>query len=132
MEGTYGVYLGKQLSGKVQVIRQGLYYRFYCRCQISGNVICRLMVTCADKQENLGVVVPVDGGFGLETKIPCKRLGEGQLQFTLMPKHSHSDGRFVPISPEEPFAYISRLKQAYLLRQGGQVGVMIKEPRECQ
>lgn len=36
-------------------------------------------------------------------------------------------GRFIPIKPEEPFAYIERLKDAYLVRQDGQVGIIIKE-----
>ena len=131
MEGIYGVYIGKQLAGKVQVQRQGLYYRFTCRCQISGDVVCRLHVSCGDKRENLGVVVPVDGGFGLDTKLPVKRLGEGKMEFTLIPKHEVLEGTFVPIYPEEPFAYIERLKEAYLVRKGEQVGVMFKNA-ECE
>ena len=131
MEGNYGVYFGKKLAGKVQVQRQGLYYRFTCRCQISGDVVCRLHVSCGDKRENLGVVVPVDGGFGLDTKLPVKRLGEGKMEFTLIPKHEVLEGTFVPIYPEEPFAYIERLKEAYLVRKGEQVGVMFKNA-ECE
>ena len=77
MEGTYGVYFGTNLAGKVQVRRQGLYYRFACRCRLTGEVVCRLRVTCGGRRENLGVVVPVDGGFGLETSLPVKCLGEG-------------------------------------------------------
>lgn len=127
LEGNYGVYFGKQLAGKVQVQRQGLYYRFICRCQISGDVVCRLHVSCGDKRENLGVVVPVDGGFGLDTKLPVKRLGEGKMEFTLIPKHEVLEGTFVPIYPEEPFAYIERLKEGFLVKKGEQVGVAFKE-----
>ena len=32
-----------------------------------------------------------------------------------------------PIYPEEPFSYIARLKDAFLARQNGQIGVVIKE-----
>lgn len=127
MEGTYGVYFGSQLMGKVQVLRQGLYYRFLCRCQLTGDVVCRLSVTCGDKRESLGVVVPMDGGFGLDTKLPVKRLGEGNMEFYLVPKHDVPAGKFVPIYPEEPFAYIERLKESFLVRKGEQVGVMIQE-----
>lgn len=127
MEGNYGVYFGKKLAGKVQVQRQGLYYRFICRCQISGDVVCRLHVSCGDKRESLGVVVPMDGGFGLDTKLPVKRLGEGSMEFTLIPKHEVSEGTFVPIYPEEPFAYIERLKEGFLVKKGEQVGVAFKE-----
>lgn len=126
MEGNYGVYFGGKLAGKVQVLRQGLYYRFLCRCQITGDVVCRLRVSCGDRQENLGVVVPMDGGFGLDTKLAVKRLGEGEMTFTLLPKHEVLTGKFVPIYPEEPFAYIQKLKDAYLARKDGQVGAVIR------
>ncbi len=127
MEGTYGVYFGREQAGKVQVLRQGLYYRFICRCQLSGDVVCRLNVACGNNRENLGVVVPMDGGFGLETKIPIKRLGEGKMDFLLTPKHDSVQGKFYPIYPEEPFAYIERLKEGYLARKDGQLGLLLRE-----
>ena len=132
MEGTYTVRFGNQDVGKVQVSREGLYYRFFCRCRISGDVVCRLAVVCGDKEEILGVVVPVEEGFGLEKKLPAKRLGEGTMEFFLITKGSapiretRKEGKFVPIYPEEPFAYIAQLKQAFFVRQNGQAGLLIK------
>lgn len=124
------VFLGQLPAGKVQVLRQGLYYQFHCRCRLSGEDMCRLFVRCGSRKENLGIVVPMDGGFGLDTRIPVKRLGEGEMEFNLVPKHSdqtdHSGERFVPIYPEEPFSYLSRLKDAYLTHQGEQLGAMIQ------
>ncbi len=125
MEGTYGVYFGKQMMGKVQVIRQGLYYRFLCRCQLTGDVVCRLLVSCNDARESLGIVVPMSGGFGLETRLPVKRLGEGEMSFTLVPKCDLQNGRFIPIYPDEPFEYIEKLKDAYLTKREGQLGIVI-------
>lgn len=125
MEGNYSVRFGSQPVGKVQVLRQGLYYRFICRCQLSGDVVCRLRVVCGGRKESLGVVVPMDGGFGLDTKLPVKRLGEGEMEFLLIPKHDVPQGTFVPIYPDEPFAYIQRLKDAYLARQEGQLGAVL-------
>ena len=125
MEGNYAVYFGSGQAGKVQVLRQGLYLRFICRCRLSGDVICRLIVRGNGKQENLGVLVPMDDGFGLDTRIPAKRLGEGEPEFQLIPKGGETGGTFVPLSPEEPFAYIERLKDAFLARQNGQLGVVI-------
>lgn len=86
-------------------------------------MVYRLEVRCGEKQENLGVVVPVEDGFGLDTRLPVKRLGEGEMTFTLIPKHEPSRGQFVPIYPEEPFGYITRLKDAYLVRKDGVLGV---------
>lgn len=128
LEETYGVYFGNQLAGKVQVQRQGLYYRFHCRCQLTGQVVCRLYVHCGENRENLGVVVPMDGGFGLDTQLPVKRVGEGTLEFFLSPKHDPPRETFVPIYPEEPFAYLSRLKEGFLAHQNGQTGVVFREP----
>ena len=123
----YEVFFGKEKAGKVQVFREGLYYRFCCRCCLTGDVVCRLMVSCGEKQENLGVVVPVGEGFGLDKRIPVKHLGEGEMTFSLMPKHDRIGGKFIPIYPEEPFSYIARLKDAFLARQNGQVGAVIPE-----
>lgn len=127
MEGNYPVAFGQTTVGKVQVQRQGLYWRFTCRCQLSGDVVCRLVVRCGGKQESLGIVVPLDDGFGLDTKVPVKRIGEGKMEFALVPRHEIAMGTFVPISPEEPFAYIQRLKNAFFERRYGQAGVVLKE-----
>ncbi len=126
MEEQYGVTFGSQMAGKVQVQRQGLYYRFICRCQLTGDVVCRLQVTCGSRRESLGIVVPMGDGFGLDTKLPVKRIGEGQMTFSLVPKHEVAAGTFYPIYPEEPFGYIARLKDAYLSRKEGQIGVVIR------
>ena len=132
MENTYSVRFGNQDVGKVQVKREGLYYRFFCRCRLSGDVVCRLVAVCGGKEENLGVVVPVEDGFGLDKKIPAKRLGEGTMEFYLATKigvprmENRMPGNFVAIYPEEPFAYIARLKDAFFVRQNGQAGVIIK------
>lgn len=130
MDENYVVCFGNHPVGKVQVLRQGLYYRFICRCRLSGDVVCRLSVRCGDKQEKLGVVVPSGDGFGLDTKIPVKRLGEGKMEFYLGPNHDHVMGKFIPIYPEEPFNYIERLKDAFLVRKNGQVGVMIPDMKK--
>lgn len=127
MEGNYAVTFGQAQVGRVQVQKQGLYYRFICRCQISGDVVCRLAVRCGGKQENLGVVVPLEQGFGLEKKLPCKHFGKGEPEFLLLPRHERSAGTFVPIYPEEPFAYIRKLKDAYFERRYGQAGIVLKD-----
>lgn len=126
----YEVFFGSQPVGRVQVTKQGLYYRFFCRCRISGDVVCRLFAQCGENRENLGVVVPVEDGFGLDTRIPTKKLGEGEMEFRLIPKTEQvSQGKFVPISPEEPFLYIQRLQNAFLAYQDGKPGAVIPQER---
>lgn len=125
MVGEYEVFFGNQQAGKVQVTRQGLYYRFVCRCKLTGDVVCRLYVSRGGQQENLGVVVPTGDGFGLDTRLPVKRFREGEPSFSLIPKHEMASGQFVPIVPEEPFTYIERLKTSFLVRKYGQLGIEI-------
>ena len=117
--------------GKVQVERQGLYYHFSCRCRLEGDIIYRLLVTCGSVRENLGILVPKDGSFVLHTKLPVKRIGEGELSFSLVPRKEDLSGNFVPIRPEEPFAYISRLKESFLIIRDGQPGILIEKLQEC-
>ena len=125
MEGTYPVAFGRQPVGKVQVLRQGLYYRFVCRCKVNSQIVCRLMVNCGNATESLGIVVPMDDGFGLETRLPVKRFSAGEVSFSLVPKLEQTGEKFYPIYPEEPFAYVAKLKESYLCYREGQAGIVV-------
>lgn len=127
MEGTYDVLVSGRPVGQVHVTRQGLYYRFRCCCQLPEEGVCKLRIVCNGKEENLGVLVPTGCGFGLETKVPVKRLGEGKPSFRVVPNRARLSENFIPIYPEEPFSYIERLKDAYLVRKNGQLGLAIRE-----
>lgn len=127
MVGDYELTRMGKPCGHVAVEKQGLYYRFSCRCRLpEGQMYC-LRVRCGDRQENLGVCVPMDGQFGAERRIPCKRLGEGTMEFSLLPKYEKTEGKFVPIYPEAPFAYLTRLENAVLESRDGQLGIVIRE-----
>ena len=126
MEGNYPVYFGKQAVGRVTVRKEGLYYRFCCRCSLSGEVVCRLAVICEGEPIHLGILVPMGESFGVDTSLPAKKIGQRQAEFQVLPGRVVTNGRFVPIKPEEPFAYIARLKDAFLAYQNGQPGVMFK------
>ena len=85
------------------------------------------MVTCGSVQENLGILVPEEDSFVLNTSLPVKRIGEGEMSFVLRPKQESLTGSFVPISPEEPFSYLSRLKESFLEIRNGEIGIVICE-----
>lgn len=127
MEGIYPIELSGREIGQAEVTRQGLYYHFTCRCRLTGEVICRLAAVCGDQMENLGVPVPENGYFVLQKNVPVSKLKDGNLRVRVVPRHPQLDGKFIPIRPEEPFAYLSRLKDAYLQRRGGQLGIVIRE-----
>lgn len=128
MIGSFDIHMGDKTVGKAQVERESLYYRFSCRLSLPGQGMYRLMVRVGENREDLGVCIPMGGLFGAEKRIPCKRLGEGIPEFILMPKDgAPRTGTFVPVYPEEPFAYIRRLENAFLAHQDGQIGIIIPE-----
>lgn len=127
MVGRYEIRQGDRRTGTVTVEKQGLYYHVSCRCQLSGEVMHRLVAVSDAGQTDLGVCVPMEGGFGVEKRIPCKRMEGKNVQFQLLPKHERMQGRFVPIYPEEPFAYMAKLKDAFLDVRNGQPGLVITE-----
>lgn len=121
----YEIRLGRELVGQANVTRQGLYYHFSCRCKLGADIMYRVTVSCGGHHENLGILVPMGALFGLDTRLAVKRLGEGTLHFQALPKHGKATGRFIPIHPEEPFAYITRLQDAFLEIRDGQMGVVL-------
>ena len=127
MVGTYEIRRGNDVVGTATVEKQGLYYRFCCRCKITGEGMRRIVITCGKQREDLGVCVPIDGDFGMDKKIPCNHFGAEKPEFLLLPKYPDAQGKFVPVYPDEPFAYMSRLKDAFLEVREGLPGVLIPE-----
>ena len=91
-------------------------------CKLNEKSVCRVSAG----NVSLGVLVPSEDGFHLEAKLPVKRFLNQSPDFKVMPNRPVVEGRFIPLSPEEPFAYIERLKDGYLARQDGKIGVIIK------
>ena len=116
MVGVYDALLSGVPVGTVQVTREGLYYAISCTCRIPGEMIHRLTAFCAEAIP-IGILVPEQGGFVLQTRIPVKRFPAGKPEFRILPKHAPLDIPLIPLSPEEPFQYLQRLKDAYLVRK---------------
>ena len=123
----YELTVGTKQAGKVQMVKEGLYYQITCHAQLHGAVMYRLVAVSNGKRQNLGILSPDGGGYSLHKKIPRKYLEEENLEFLLLPSHEPMEGKFVPLIPEEPFQYLQRLQDAYLSTRNGQVGVIIPE-----
>lgn len=121
----YPIMLYGQAVGRATVAREGLYYRFCCRCRFDGEILCTIVARRGEREEKLGVPVPEGGEFRLETRIPVKRLGEGDWLFAAVPRREQARGTFVPLSPEEPFRYLKRIGEAVLQTRDGVTGVVI-------
>ena len=127
MEGTYVITQFGEAVGQATVRRQGLYWQFSCRCDLSGETVCRIRVRCGEKEVDLGIPVPEGRDFVLRKKLPAKKLGDGVPEFWVAPKKVKLPENWVPVRAEEPFAYLSRLEDAYLEVRDGQVGVSLRE-----
>lgn len=125
--GTYPILRGGETIGHAVVERKGLYYHFSCRCDLSGEVIYRLTVSCGDRSENLGIPVPGENGFVLNTRLPVNKLGQGEMTLRAVPKHSALGGKFIPVSPDEPFAYLRQIEKAVYEKRNGQPGIVLRE-----
>ena len=125
------IMLNGQVVGKARICKEGLYFCFDCCCRFSGEIVFRLQVQCGERTENLGIPVPQGKDFVLRTRIPAKRLGDGELTVRAIPKHSRVSETFIPIAPEEPFRYLQRLQNAFLAVRDGKTGIVIPE-REDQ
>jgi hypothetical protein len=60
----------------------------------------------------------------LRTKLPVKKLGQGTPSFRLEPKHAALPENWVPVRADEPFAYLTRLQDAFLRVRDGKTGVV--------
>ena len=122
----YDVFLNEKAVGTVEVRQEGLYFHFTCRCCPEERDMIRLWMSCGEKEMDLGLCVPMDGAFGTEKRIPARQCGTGIPQFFLRHKDDTFRGRFIPLSPEEPFQYLHKLETAFLERRGTRLGIVIR------
>lgn len=115
----YDVKYEGQTVGSVTVSKEGLYYRFSCRCKPRKTALYKLTVFCDGRTTDIGICVPQENGFGLDKQIPVKRVGEGDMKFQLMPRGQSISKRKVPLIPGAPFAYISELEHSHLILNNG-------------
>lgn len=172
MAETYNITYEGAPVGSAQMEKHGLYYVFTCRCKLPQEGLYRIHVTVADRREDLGICVPMDGAFGMDKKISAKRLGEGTPAFELVVKDwkpkeivpeplpqeeaaaeertvdepmrpqeetiprepdetplqpEPAEDRFIPVSEEEPFAYLDKLEAARMEVRNDTPGIVIQD-----
>lgn len=125
MEGNYDIFRGGEKIGKAQVKREGLYYRFRCCCSLTGEVIYRLTVTCGERTENLGVLIPDGDVFRLEKRLPVRRFAGDAMLIRAVPGNLDRSRIFAPVHPDEPFQYLAQLETARMERRNHEIGILI-------
>lgn len=117
MQGEYIVTRAGQAVGRVRLIREGLYYRIFCRCDLADGEIHRLYAG----GENLGVLIPDRGELTLESKVAAKRLKPG-CAFSL----DENRREFIPIHPGEAFPCLEKVRQSKLAFREGEPGLFME------
>ena len=117
----YPIYFAQERIGTAEVTKEGLYYRICCRCAVCGDVPLRVRAA-ATAEVDLGLCIPMGDVCGMVVRIPVKYVGQGSLRFRASATHTATEEMTV-ISPNEPFGYIARLKDAYLMKRGQVIGI---------
>lgn len=125
MEQIYDITKNGQAVGTAAVEKDGLYYRFTCRCRGSG--IFHLRVSRGGKEESLGIPVPEGGEYRLRTRIPVSRFPAGEFRFFVEEPKKET---FVPVIPGQPFPYLSKLKNARYALRNGTAGVILSDVQD--
>ena len=108
MAETYDITHESAPVGTARMEKQGLYYVFSCRCRLPKEGLYRIHAVNGETREDLGICIPMDGVFGMDKKVPQKRIGEGILTFELVPK----DWKPQEIVPEpEPIPQVEETVQ---------------------
>ena len=124
----YDLCFGDKCCGYALAERQGLYFRIECKCHIDDGGRYRVSAGGDRGEVDLGILIPKEKGFGLRASVAMKKLGEN-LRFWLVQDNPPTPGVFVSVSADEPFAYLSKLKDAKLAHQNGQVGLRIVDQK---
>lgn len=124
MLGEYPVYFAGEERGKALVTQQGMFWHIRCHCRCASQVPCAISVSWKEEQSlDLGMCVREGELWCLSARINKKNVPTGMPVFRMVVRHRQNVEDLVPISAEEPFCYISRLKSAYLVKK--QSGFMV-------
>ena len=108
MEQIYDVLYKGRPYGKVQIAQAGLYWNISCRCEPLMGEMLHLVGNVEKGIIDLGLLYPVDGKFGMDTKLPCAKTGNEIRGFELM-ERSRTE-KVIPIDEQTPFPDLSILE----------------------
>jgi hypothetical protein len=123
--GIYDVFMDKKIVGHVCVTKEGLYTKFVCQCKLPDKELYRLVLSCCDKETDLGICVPQGEYYMVNKDVPNKKIGEGKMEFTIVTKRIISN--FIPLRPGAPFPYLSELANSRFAVENGAYGILITD-----
>ncbi len=119
----YDILMDSKVVGQAEVIKEGLYYRFSCKCTPPDESIHRIVVSDGNNTKDLGICVPTGEWFCLVSRVAVKNLPGVNLQFTLVSKDKKETA--VPVATDEPFPHLDKLDSAHLLETEEKTEIII-------
>ena len=123
----YDVIMGTQVVGQAEVIKEGLYYRFSCRCTPPDEAIYRVTVSDGVNTRDLGICVPSGEWFCLVCRVPIKHLPGENLTFSLVCSEMRTT---LPVETDMPFPALDKLETAYLSENNSEIIIDPNQDRQ--
>ena len=111
--------------GTAEIAKEGLYYRFFCKCKPPGDGIYRVIVSDGNTTRNLGICIPCNDQFILRTRVPQKYFTGENLLFSVICKADEKQEKAIPVFTGMAFAYLEQLETAHLKIVNGQPSIVI-------
>ena len=108
--------------GTVEVLMEGMFYKFYCRCYLPQKGIYSVIVTDGNNSCNLGICVPTGMEYVCVSRVIRNALNEKRLSFILKNNDEKSG---IPIATGKAFAYLDKINTARLHIANGQPEIVI-------
>lgn len=105
---------GNDICGSVSATREGLYLKLCCRCDLPEKRIYHVIIQSDKNAVDLGVCVPKDDCFGIDTRIPIRSINTDSMRFLLTEKGIHQKKDQISLEESKPFPYLEQLDSAYL------------------
>lgn len=121
----YPILYNNMPVGFAEIAKEGLYYRFSCKCKLPGSAVYRVIVSNENAIRNLGVCVPDKEGFVLKTRVPKKYFTGKNFLFSIDCKTEEKQEKAIPVFTGMAFAYLDQLEAAQLKIVNGQPSVVI-------
>lgn len=125
----YNILMGARVIGQAEVIKEGLYYRFSCKCTPPDAGMYRIVVSDGCNKKDLGICVPTGERFCLVSRVPVKYLPGENLEFSLV---SNEKRIAVPVKNDMPFPALDKLETAYLQENGENTEIIIDPVQDRQ
>ena len=120
----YEVYCADRVIGSISLEPQGLYYKIFSYCERISEKFPKLYAVCGDHKTSIGVYKPQGNGFVMERLLSIKSWDLKGISFQIGSMDRQIKGETIPVFPDRPFPYISRIGNAQFCREDEQPGIL--------